>query len=183
MNVKKIVINQAKTSWEKLADSSLFRVGKARTKKHNWAVKKIPPCPYELLETRKDADVIFLRLRQYFYEKFAQERDINTPPLMEAPQLFWEAGRIDPGRLYFYLKKPNEIGWLFERSGLGWAVTQCEKIVDQDLFLRRHEPWDIVSLYSNGQHPPHIRVSSLLAPGELMSFLLYQKLIYQEVME
>lgn len=140
------------------------------------------PSHYQLAEVEADVDLVFDRLRSYCYERFLETRETPYDEVLpESPSLFWESGKLEPGRSYFYLKKHNEIGWLFERSGYGWVISRCEKIVGQSLFMRREEAWDLVNLYKFDGPFEHFRVASEKTGGHLMSFLLYRKIAFEEV--
>ncbi|NRA44764.1 MAG: hypothetical protein HRU09_07400 [Oligoflexales bacterium] len=142
----------------------------------------LKPSQYFLAEDDADVDYVFDRLRAYCYERFLETREMGLGSyLPEAPNLFWESGKLDPGRSYFYLKKHNEIGWLFERSGYGWVISRCEKIVEQDLFMRREEAWDVVNLFKLDGPFEHYRVASEKTGGQLISFLLYRRIAFEEV--
>ncbi|MFK7823136.1 MAG: hypothetical protein AB8G05_03205 [Oligoflexales bacterium] len=143
---------------------------------------KLEPSQYILAEDEADVDRVFDRLRSYCYARFLETRETaSDESLPEAPSLFWESGKLEPGRSYFYLKKHNEIGWLFERSGYGWVISRCEKIVGQSLFMRREEAWDLVNLYKLDGPFEHYRVASEKTGGQLISFLLYRKIAFEEV--
>ena len=142
----------------------------------------LKPCQYLLAEDEEDVDRIFDRLRSYCYQRFLETREMDDEGyLPQAPSLFWESGKLEPGRSYFYLKKHNEIGWLFERSGYGWVISRCEKIVGQSLFMRREEAWDLVNLYKLDGSFEHYRVASEKTGGQMISFLLYRKIAFEEV--
>ena len=142
----------------------------------------LEPSHYSLAEDEIDVDRVFARLRDYCYARFLETRQTGYDEFVpQAPSLFWESGKLEPGRAYFYLKKHNEIGWLFERSGYGWVISRCEKIVEQSLFMRREEAWDLVNLYKLDGPFEHYRVASEKTGGQLISFLLYRKIAFEEV--
>lgn len=137
---------------------------------------------YLLMDDPREVDAAFSRLRNYCYAQFlAVRQDEPRWGLLPRPGLFWEAGRLAPGRPYFFLQQPNERGWLFERSGLGWLVSRCEKNVAHNLFLRQGEPCDSVVLYKNRENPGRFRVASQRNPESLLSYLVYERAAFAAV--
>ena len=138
-----------------------------------------PEPEYHLIQEKDFSDQIFQRLKQsLFYSANASNADNQEGPGIV---YFKESGRLEPGRLYFYLKKSGQQGWLFERSGIGWLVTRCEKISERDLFLRLEEPTDIVTAFFSKEKPGSYRISSELMGGELISFLVYERLMARQI--
>ena len=133
---------------------------------------------YTLIQERDLADTLFERLKESLYRPYEQGAEEGG---FEGGGYFWEAGRIDPGRLYFYLKKANEKGWLFERSGIGWLVSRSEKIIDQSLFLRLEEPVDIVTTFRAEPDSGRYKINSELMGGELISFVVYERLMVRKI--
>ena len=94
--------------------------------------------------------------------------------------VFCESGRVSPGRRYFYLKPRGGEGWFFERTDYGWTVSRCEKIVSQDLFLRKGELWDTVYLhFRDGLKKP--RVASQAAGDDAIGFRLYERAMVRTI--
>ena len=142
-----------------------------------------PPQRYELIRQNTTADRYFDRLQNTLYD-FLQHVQNSENTNLYSPseeQIFWESGKLNPGRPYFFLKPLNESGWLFERSGLGWTISFCEKIVHQNLFLRRYEAWDITNLYMPVEGTEYCRVSSSLFGEQLVSFKIYERKIIEEI--
>lgn len=143
---------------------------------------KLKPEPeYHLIQEKDQSDQIFHRLkRSLFYEATSS----NAKNSGEGFGFYFkESGRLEPGRPYFYLKKSGQKGWLFERSGIGWLVTRCEKIMERELFLRLEEPTDIVTAFFSKDNPESYRISSELLGGELVSFLVYERLMARQIFE
>lgn len=134
---------------------------------------------YVTLTDERGLDYLFQRLQTYIFGEISRlgldRRNADGPGYMR------EAGRLDPKRPYFFLKRYGDEGWLFERVGDGWTVARCEKIVGQSTFIRSSMGWDLVTLYTlkedvNATMLP--RVHSERLGGELLSFAIYeQKLI------
>lgn len=133
---------------------------------------------YSLAQDSSQIDKVFARLQEYCYGRYLQSRRLESGGSIG---LFWEAGKLEEGRPYFFIKLSGEIGWLFERSGSGWVIARSEKITHQDLFLRRHEPWDYVNVYMSEVHLEHSRVRAGRSGNHLISFLLYRRLAFEEI--
>ena len=137
---------------------------------------------YRPLADTNNLDEMFLRMRERLYgaadELSAGERGSRRPRVV-----LREAGRIGPKRPYFFLKPMSEIGWLFERSGNGWVVSRAEKIVGKDTFLRRGEPWDIVTLHEATSGSNTIRVTSQRIGGALIPFSVYESKLGAEMFD
>ncbi len=120
-------------------------------------------------------DQVFLRLRR----QFCYPANSGTQVLPRRAMLR-EMGRIEPDRLYFFLKPLNERGFLFERAGSGWLVSKAEKIVGRDTFIRSGEPWDRVTLYQgrDGQVSGP-RISSERLGVNFVSFAVYEQKLRQ----
>jgi hypothetical protein len=124
---------------------------------------------YELLDHDELADEIFLRLKARIFDATPQAGYLR------------EAGRIAPGRPYFYLKPLGAKGFLFERSGKGWVVTPAEKIVGRDLFLRDPEPLDVVSLFLAKDRVAFPRVKSARGGDALLAFSVYEQRLLNQI--
>lgn len=124
---------------------------------------------YRLLDHGELADEIFSRLKRRVTDAvFAQQMSGKASALVEA-------GKLSPGRPYFFLKPLGRQGWLFERSGAGWVVARAEKIVAQDLFLRDGAPVDSVSLFIAPDQAGYPRVRSSTLGGDLLSLAVYEQ--------
>ncbi len=116
------------------------------------------------------SDEAFWRLRDRLYQA------IDTGTQSGATRIVHrEAGRIAPGRPYFFLKPAGDRGWLFERSGAGWVVSRAEKIVLQNMFLRDGDPIDSVSLFAAEDRPAFPRVRSRALGNDLLSLSIYEQ--------
>jgi hypothetical protein len=116
-------------------------------------------------------DNLFEQLKSHLYQKCDLLRIEDGA--ITRPLFYREAGQFAEKRRYFYIKAHGDTGWLFERSGPGWVVSRAEKISTQNLFLRRGEPWDVVSIF---QSEPDYRakIASLRWGGDFISPIVYQ---------
>lgn len=132
------------------------------------------PSLYTLSEDPSLADNYFELLKDTIFKVFASSHKSHNTNNQK--RFFCESGWIDINRRYFYLKPLDQQGWLFERSGFGWVVSRSEKIVLDDLFLRKSDPLDIVTLFlMRGMTRP--RVASRLINEEVVSFSHYEELL------
>lgn len=131
---------------------------------------------YQLLDHTELADEIFGRLKRRVVA--AVDGKDKGP---QAVTGLIEAGRLAPGRPYFFYKPLSKKGWLFERSGAGWVISRAEKIVAQDLFLRDGDPIDAVSLYMASDQRGYPRVRSAVMGGDLLSLAVYEQRVLQQV--
>jgi hypothetical protein len=129
---------------------------------------------YLLVEEVDLADEVFRRLQRRVFEAIDRYRDAGGT-------VFREAGRIAPGRPYFYVKPQSAAGWLFERSGAGWLVTPAEKIVARDLFLRDDQPLDAVQLYMAKDRVVMPRVRSASGGNDLLALAVYEGRLLQQL--
>ncbi len=130
---------------------------------------------YELLDHEELGDEVFLRLKDKIFAAAKSRRPFMSPGFLT------EAGRVAPGRPYFFVKPMNGRGWLFERSGKGWVVTSAEKIVGRDLFLRSETPVDVVSLYLARDRAVFPRVKSNVFGSDLLSFSVYEQRLMNQI--
>ena len=134
---------------------------------------------YRLCEDPYLANHYFELLKDQVFQSFSQA-SAPTSRRSGSSHFFCESGWLDGNRRYFYLKPLSRSGWLFERSGFGWVVSRSEKIVLEDLFLRKGEPADLVSLFMlKGADKP--RVSSKLGDFTLLGFPRYKKLLLEQL--
>lgn len=123
---------------------------------------------YEMLDHEELADEIFLRLKAKIFDSVPKAGYLR------------EAGKVAPGRPYFFVKPLGAKGYLFERSGKGWVVTPAEKIVGRDLFLRDQDPLDVVTLFMAKDRVAFPRVKSARGGDSLLAFSVYeQRLLHQ----
>lgn len=162
------------TLWASTKDSPASRAEALATRRRERvALIKSRPATleerYQLLEHRGLGDEVFQRLKRRVIEASEAQQ------LRGGAAILVEAGKLNPGRAYFYLKPLGRQGWLFERSGAGWIVSRAEKIVAQDLFLREGEPIDAVSLFMAADQKGYPRVRSTNLSGDLLSLAVYEQ--------
>lgn len=120
----------------------------------------------------EEVDVLFEQLKDSVFEL------LNSDSETGQRAVFCESGWLSPGRRYFYIKPRSQDGWLFERSGQGWIIAQCDKIVARDTFIRRGEAWDKITISRfRGAHCP--RVNSHRLGDDSISFRHYEQQILQ----
>ncbi len=124
---------------------------------------------YELLDHEELGDEIFLRLKAKIFDSVPKAGYLR------------EAGRLAPGRPYFFVKPLGAKGYLFERSGKGWVVTPAEKIVGRDLFLRDQNPLDVVSLFLAKDRVAFPRVKSARGGDALLAFSVYEQRLLNQI--
>ena len=139
--------------------------------------------PYRSMKPRDGAviDACFESLREAIYDRLLRDRPVDRFGLLSTPSVFTERGRLESGRRYFYLKPGGESGWLFERTALGWSISRSEKIVQEGVFMRDGEPWDMVTLYRPKVLNASPRVRSLRAGDHLIGFSVYLSLMTEAV--
>lgn len=148
---------------------------------------------YELIERDDLLDEVFRRLQRQVYTTL-DRRTAGVQERLRGPAVLREAGRLavsdrsgsaDPrhgqARPYFYLKPQNRPGWLFERSGSGWTLSQAEKIVAQNLFLRQGPALDVVTLHLARDRLAYPRVRSALFGNDLLSFAVYEQKLMEHL--
>ena len=69
-----------------------------------------------------------------------------------------EHGCLEDRRPYFYILPYNQKCRLFEKIGMGWVISLADKVGARDMFVRKGDVWDVVSVLeaAKGQ----IRISS-----------------------
>ena len=142
--------------------------------------KNYPQTNYTLTSEKNYVERYFQRLCHSLIHKVQAKYKKDNQPF--GPVI--ETGWIQNDYRYFFLKKANNQGWLFEQSETGWLVSRSEKIVKDDTFVRKGAAWDIVSIYRSSN--PHIdcRVSSgELTKGEVVSYLVYENKIATHILK
>ncbi len=124
---------------------------------------------YEILDHEDLADEIFQRLKAKVFDTIPKAGYLR------------EAGKLSPGRPYFYVKPLGAKGYLFERSGKGWVVTPAEKIVGRDLFLRDQDPLDVVTLFLAKDRVAFPRVKSARGGDSLLAFSVYEQRLLNQI--
>ena len=167
--------------WQRLYRHILFaKAGRGQQTASTPLMKSRPTSlsmNYILMDDQGRVDELFLRMRRYLYQSTEQLAHRDPKRVM----VLREAGRVAPNRPYFYLKSLNQRGWLFERSGSGWVVSRAEKIVSQDTFIRSHEAWDTVNIFTAADGESLPRVSSPRLGAELVSFAVYEEMLLQHL--
>ncbi len=97
----------------------------------------------------------------------------------QAPPYYWEAGKLAGERPYFYMKRWEDMGLLFEEAGRGWMISRADKIASQSQFMRERSPWDRVLLYYSPEAPGVYRVESELMGEGRVSLTLYEDFLMQ----
>lgn len=165
-------------------DLALFK-GAPRKRARDISLVKSRPISaadhYALIHDDDTLDGVFHRLKAAMFSDIDEQRakllaqGIITPPMLR------EHGRVSAKRQYFYIKPPRDTGWLFERSGTGWVISRADKVVEENLFIRRGEPWDIVAVFGSDKATT-LRVSSPRLRADLLSFNVYQRKLMDSVM-
>jgi hypothetical protein len=139
---------------------------------------------YALLHDDDLLDEVFHRLKMGIYSELDDRRAKRLAEGQIPPAILREHGRVSASRHYFYVKHPLETGWLFERSGAGWIISRADKIVEENMFVRRGEPWDITAVFEastrNGG-ASNVRVSSPKLRGDLLSFNIYLRKLLESI--
>lgn len=131
---------------------------------------------YELIERDDLSDAVFERLKRAVFQDIDQSARRGANRVVAR-----EAGRMAPGRAYFFLKPAGDAGFLFERAGAGWVVSRAEKIVARDLFLRRGAVIDSAALYLAKDGAAFPRVKSALFGDDLTPFAVYEQKLLERL--
>ncbi len=129
---------------------------------------------YGLIHDDDTLDGVFHRLKAAIFSDIDDQRAKRLAGGQVTPHVLREHGRVTANRHYFYIKPPRDTGWLFERSGTGWVISRADKVVEDNLFIRRGEPWDIVAVFGSKNNSA-LRVSSPRLRADLLSFNIYQR--------
>jgi hypothetical protein len=140
---------------------------------------------YALVEDEEILEGVFHRLKAAIWSEIDEARAKLFAQGVMNPPVLREHGRVSNERQYFYLKPPRDTGWLFERSGTGWVISRADKVVEENLFIRRGEPWDFVAVFGSKNGPPvgshNVRLSSPKLRADLLSFNVYQKKLVEMI--
>ena len=110
-------------------------------------------------QSEAKVDRAFEALRVALFTFLDQQRDhMDAPP--SSRLICREFGRVNGGQRYFYIKGFNQKGWLFERIGLGWALSSAEKISERSLFIRHGDSFDVVSVLEATSDSERFRLRS-----------------------
>lgn len=126
---------------------------------------------YQPLSDAQAVDPYFERLRRAVF----RETTVRVPG--EPPKFRGEHGRLAERRPYFYLAPWNRSGFLFELQPSGWVIVEADKIVATETFLRRYEPWDVVTLMQPDDGHGLVRLVSRRFGGEALSFPVYEEML------
>ena len=126
---------------------------------------------YVLVDETSEVLRVFYRLRGMILNGFE-----GGDPLWDRQTCRIERGFVGKDRPYLYLAPWHAQGWLFECSLHGWVISQAEKIVSQDTFVRTSQAWEVVTLFkAEGQTVADgFRISSSRHEGQLLSFPIYE---------
>ena len=109
---------------------------------------------YEPIEDAAPSEQVLIRLRLKIYQSF-DHRQIRCHR---------EFGRLATGCSYFFLQPFNASGFLFEGRPSGWLVTQAQKIIGDETFIRDGESLEQVVLLMSGGGAQRSRGGELLLP-------------------
>lgn len=126
-------------------------------------------------------DQMFAELRLRVYEKLDQKEKSLQATRSGSGRgsiggVYREFGKLPGERSYFFVKGFGSLGWLFERSGSGWVVSRAEKIIGRNLFIRKGEAWDFVSVLSSQANEDIRILSKQLSAGPLSSEVYLSRL-------
>ena len=139
------------------------------------------PQDYQLCRSQEVATDMFARMRRSLFRALDERGEASDSSV---PTVFREHGTTRGKYPYFYLKPAGDKGWLFEQSETGWVVVRAEKIVGEDLFLRRQEAWDAVDLFTvNGEAGGLPRLQSRVLGKELLSPPVYEHKLLRSILD
>jgi len=124
---------------------------------------------YRPVDDQQRIDGMFLRLRRFVQSQMPEKGHGRQS------QMLFEAGFVNPRRMFFYIKPIERTGLLFERSGAGWILAFADRIAERDLFVRKGGAIDQVVLFEPQQGEGLIRVNSQIFATDLMSFSTYEQ--------
>ncbi len=116
---------------------------------------------------------------QHVREALFQFNQKAKPAPASPPPYYWESGKLAENRSYFYMKRWEDMGLLFEETGRGWMISRADKIASQSQFMRERSPWDQALLYTSGDAPGIFRVESELMGEGRVSLTLYEDFLIQ----
>lgn len=138
--------------------------------------KRPDPYTYRLSQAVEYLDRVFTDLRRDIYERIDQ-RKTEVPA---AQSIYREYGKLSASRGYFYIKPFNKFGWLFEQNGVGWSVSMAEKVASQDLFVRKGQVWDLVSVLEPVEATYAPRLSSQRLSAEYLPVGVYGERFFEQ---
>ena len=114
---------------------------------------------YSMAKDRKLVDEVFESLRCRIYDYIDEKRHLEENGVLDF-KVHREYGRLSTNKTYFYIRPFNHLGWLFERQGVGWIISLADKVSSRDLFVRKGDVWDIVSVMEAKEKNKQIMISS-----------------------
>ncbi|MDD9951455.1 MAG: hypothetical protein OXT67_07805 [Zetaproteobacteria bacterium] len=140
------------------------------------------PATTEILRNSRKVDEIFDTLRQEIFITLG----IHSSPsralhFASSSGFFAEYGYITSGLKYFYVQPKSQKGWLVQRSGFGWTVSQAAKVITQEQFMRASTPEEAAIVHVMHNHRDNTdlshpyRIASSRDPLEHTSFTVYLK--------
>jgi hypothetical protein len=133
------------------------------------------PLSWQLVEDDQVLARHFAQLRETLYRFNQKHKKGPSQP----PPYYWEAGKLAGERSYFYMKRWEDMGLLFEEFGRGWMISRADKIASQSQFMRERSAWDLVLLYQSPEAPGVYRVESELMGEGRVSITLYEDFLMQ----
>jgi hypothetical protein len=85
-----------------------------------------------------------------------------------------EKGMLPDERLYFFIQTFNESGFLVEERPKGWVISEADKIVHGNTFLRSQDAWDAVNIMAPSVPGKLMRISSMRFAPELLCYPVYE---------
>lgn len=135
---------------------------------------------YQIASDRKLVDEVFESLRARIYDVIDEGRELQENGTLGF-KVHREFGKIGGNRPYFYIRPFNHLGWLFERQGVGWVVSLADKVAVKDLFVRKGDVWDLVSILEGGEKGAHVRVSSQRLSMEHIALSVYVERLVDKI--
>ena len=152
----------------------------AKQKRQSPLVKSSPASlaeAYRVMDQAAEVAVWFERLKYHIVKR------LETIDSQLLYPIFKEAGRLNDGNSYLYLKPVNKKGWLIEAKESGWSVSRAEKITERDFFLRNaRDIWDQVLLLKSHDSDRPVRVSSEQFPQDYLLYGFYEKTFSDELL-
>lgn len=142
-------------------------------------VKSRPPhlpaegIAYSPLAETALVDELFLRLRRTLFQELDKSAARGSA--------YRESGRLANQQRYFYIQPQGQKGWLFERSGAGWLISQAVKHSERDLLVREREIFDRIELLAPNAKGRLPRIRTTLLGDDLLSMPVYEQKLLQDL--
>lgn len=127
---------------------------------------------YSLSGDKKVTDEVFEAFRQRIYDLIDERRRLQEYGTLDF-KIYREHGKIAGNRPYFYIRPFNHLGWLIERQGIGWVISQADKVSVRDMFVRKGDVWDIATVLESEQTKGQVRISSQRLSAEHLPLSVY----------